>query len=141
MPGIIVDGKQYVLLHDKHCLKNTSLEDNVYFTLRDIFANATELEDAMQANDFNCKLTNNISYSDRTSTFKYSHVLNDVSYLHRLIDWLNTFHKDYCFEFEENEENEEEEKENEEDNQFEYMLFDDWWLQFDNLRNTLNGLL
>ena len=42
--GILSNGIKYVELMNDNELKNKSLEDNVYHTLRDIFANADEIQ-------------------------------------------------------------------------------------------------
>ena len=75
---------KYLQLANENHLKNKSLEDNVYFTLRDIFANVSELDYCMEANGFNTKLTNSISYEERTIDFTYTNVINDKIYIHKL---------------------------------------------------------
>ena len=47
MAGKIIDGVKYILLYNENYPKNKSLEDNVYFTLRDIFCNA-DINDVLQ---------------------------------------------------------------------------------------------
>ena len=37
--GRIINGNKYICLHNNNEFKNISLEDNVYFTMRDIFLN------------------------------------------------------------------------------------------------------
>jgi hypothetical protein len=64
------------------------LEDNVNFTLRDIFMNAEEADDAIDCNEFNHQLTNEIDYEDRTDTFTYTNVLQDKAFVEGLIKWL-----------------------------------------------------
>jgi hypothetical protein len=67
----IFNNIKYLQLANENHLKNKSLEDNVYFTLRDIFANVSGLDYCMEANGFNTKLTNGISYEERTIDFTY----------------------------------------------------------------------
>lgn len=68
--------------------KNKLLEDDVYFTLRDIFQNINSYDIAMEANHFNNLLTNSISYEDRTYMFCYTNVLTDKIYVKNLLEWL-----------------------------------------------------
>jgi hypothetical protein len=56
--------------------KKKSLYDNVYFTLRDIFANADSADIIMEANGFNRRLTDGICFEVRTERFKYSNELH-----------------------------------------------------------------
>ncbi len=43
MSAIIINGIKYLRLCNGYKLKNLSLEDNVYFSLRDIFINISNL--------------------------------------------------------------------------------------------------
>ena len=61
----LIGGVKYLQLCNLNELKKLSLEDNVYFTLRDIFLNYGYSYDMLRANDFNDKLTNNICYENR----------------------------------------------------------------------------
>ena len=123
---------KYLQLCNENHLKNKSLEDNVYFTLRDIFANVAGLDYCMEANLYNSKLTNGIYYEERTD-FTYTNVLNDKTYIHELSIWLSYIDKS-DFEFEAiNDDADTEEKEWYFDTQ-NLMKFDDWWLQFEELK-------
>ena len=124
---------KYLQLANENHLKNKSLEDNVYFTLRDIFANVSELDYCMEANGFNTKLTNSISYEERTIDFTYTNVINDKIYIHKLSRWLSYIHKS-DFEFEAlNDDADTKEKEWYLDTR-NLFKFDDWWLQFEELK-------
>jgi hypothetical protein len=129
----IFNNIKYLQLANENHIKNKSLEDNVYFTLRDIFANVSGLDYCMEANGFNTKLTNGISYEERTIDFTYTNVLNDKIYIKNLSKWLSYIQK--CdFEFEainDNADTEEKEWYFDTRNLFK---FDDWWLQFEELR-------
>lgn len=87
--GLTYNGTKYVFLCNSHPLKYRSLEDNVYFTLRDIFMNAASADDAIECNQFNIQLTNEICYEDRTDTFTYTDVLQDKAFVEGLVKWLN----------------------------------------------------
>ena len=126
---------KYLQLANENHLKSKSLEDNVYFTLRDIFNNVSGFDNCMEANVFNDALTNGISYQERTNDFTYTNVLNDKKYIYRLSEWLSRIHKSE-FEFEAlNYIGEEEEKEKvwyyDTINLF---PFDDWWHQLEELK-------
>ena len=87
--GLTYNETKYVYLCNKESFKSLSLEDNVYFTLRDIFMNAGSADDAIECNQFNSKLTKGIGYEERTDTFTYTNVLQDKDFVEGLIRWLN----------------------------------------------------
>lgn len=95
----LINGIKYLKLHNLGELKKSSLEDNVYFTLRDIFLNYGYIDDVYRANDFNSKLTNNYCYEERTKNFKYANLLMNENFLSSLIKWMKTIHIS-TFEFE-----------------------------------------
>lgn len=128
--GRIINGVKYMYLTNDNVLKKKSLYDNVYFTLRDIFANAESCDTFMEANNFNICLTNNICFEDRTERFEYSNALHEKYFVTRLKSWLQHFDIHY-FEFEELEEDDEIDMNK-------YMKFDDWWGQFLELRNLID---
>ena len=86
--GLTYNETKYVELCNSHNLKSLSLEDNVYFTLRDIFMNAGSADDAIECNQFNIQLTNDIGFEDRTDTFTYTNVLQDKAFVEGLVKWL-----------------------------------------------------
>jgi hypothetical protein len=130
--GIIYNGIKYLYLTNPNNLKKISLEDNVYFTLRDIFQNIDDFQFAMESNFFNDTFTNGISYEERTDDFSYSNILNeDFSFVCRLSDWLS-YICEYYFEFEIIEENIDLEK---------YITFDKWLSQLTILREHLNEII
>lgn len=152
MTGILINGIRYFKLMNDNEIKNKSLEDNVYFTLRDIFLNG-EIDMIFSANEFNSILTNNICYDDRDETFKYSNVLQDgdSNYTRQLHKWLNKdvygvgtekygygvdYYKTYIFKFEELTECEKDCLD-----MTQYIKFDDWWEQLKNLIKQLEAQL
>lgn len=80
---------RYVYPCDPHTLKLSSLEDNVYFTLRDIFMNVKSADLALECNAFNAQLTNGIAYEDRSADFTYTNVLQDKAFVQKLLKWLD----------------------------------------------------
>lgn len=88
----LIDGIKYIKLSNSREFKKISLEDNVYFTLRDIFLNYGYIDDVLRANDFNSKLTNNISYEHRTENFRHTNSLLDDNFLSSLIVWIKRIH-------------------------------------------------
>jgi hypothetical protein len=126
--GLIIDNIKYTCLYNDNDFKKKSLEDNVYFTLRDIFLNAYDADTAIEVNEYNRQLTNDICYEDRTDTFEYTKILSDKKYLLELITFMDNFCEDW-FVF----------KENKSKQKFiEYMKFDDWLSQFEGLKELLN---
>ena len=128
--GRVINGVKYIHLMNDNEFKKKSLEDNVYFTLRDIFANADSADTCFEANYFNGRLTNNIRFEERTERFQYSNELYQKYFVEKLKSWLKYFNISY-FEFEEPEEDEQIDMK-------EYMKWDDWWGQFINLRQLLD---
>ena len=117
----------YLILSNDNNFKTLSLEDNVYFTLSDIWLNIDCNDDLLfESCVYQNKLTNNISYSERKEGFKYSNVLSDITYVKSLIKSLKYVRYgsfNYFSEFEEGEE---------------YMIFETWYEQFLDLKNKLD---
>lgn len=134
MAGILIDGINYVGLMNDNSFKSKSLEDNVYFTLRDIFWNGC-LDDCYTANYFNGLLTNNISFEERKAKFEYANVLHDYNsdYTKKLYYWLSHLNGD-MFDFKNP-------YEDDEINMSKYMNYDDWWVQFQELIKKLEEQL
>lgn len=127
MSGRLINGIKHMYINDDNDFKKKSFEDNVYFTLRDIFWNAGSPDTCYQANDFNISLTGRIYFEERTDKFEYTNVLYEKYYVERLQRRLKRFNH-YYFEFEEPDEEIDMDK---------YMKFDDWWFQFEELRNLI----
>ena len=94
--------------------------------MRDIFANVSGIDYCMEANGFLDQLTNGISFQERTIDFTYTNVLNDKNYIYLLNRWLSYIQK-YAFEFEAINDGADTEESN-------LFKFDDWWLQFEELK-------
>jgi hypothetical protein len=142
MPGRLINGERYIYLMNDNSFKSRSLEDNVYFTLRDIFLNGCP-DDCMMANYFNGILTNNISFGERDSNFKYANVLHDCNcdFTEKLYTRLRMLcgykypksksansSKNSMFDFEEDDD---------EIDMSEYIKYDDWWDQLQELMKQL----
>lgn len=124
----------YICLCNDNDFKKRSIEDNVYFTLRDIFVNAQSVHDIETANLYNSQLSDGICFEDRTPSFQYTYALNNLEFLEDLIKWLKSLKKTSSFELiklmniELNS--------SDELNTI-YINFDDWWIQFKNLIKLL----
>lgn len=134
MAGRLIDGIRYIGLMNDNELKSKSLEDNVYFTLRDIFWNA-DCDDCISANYFNDLLTNNISFEERNENFRYTNILYDYhsDYTKKLYRWICTIttYKDTIFDF----------YDQETDPKQKYIKYDEWWEQLLDLRKKLEEIL
>lgn len=128
--GRIINGIKYIYLINDNEFKKKSLYDNIYFTLRDIFANADLADTFMKANYFNNLLTNNICFEERTEKFKYSRELHQKDYVEHLQKWLKHLNI-YYFKFKEPEEGEDIDMKK-------YIKFDKWWIQFEELRKIID---
>jgi hypothetical protein len=135
MPGLLIDGIKYMRLHNDNNFKKKSLYDNIYFTLRDIFVNAESVDDFMEANSYNHKITGGICFEERSENFEYKKVLFQKEFIGDLQRWLESFDKENSFEFTEPEDddpifiNEIDEKE--------YIKLEDWWFQFEELKKLI----
>jgi hypothetical protein len=128
--GKIINHTNYIYLSEHNEYKKNSLEDNVYFTLRDIFINTEDVNLCIQSNQFNTTLTGDVYFQDRELNFTYSNVLYDRDFLQKLSAWLNGIESSKL-EFNKLEEGEQTDV-------GKYMKFEDWWKQFEELRSRLN---
>jgi len=127
--GKIIDGVKYIHLLNDNELKKKSLQDYVYFTLRDIFENAYSYDTILEANWFCEKITGELYFEDRKYTYKYTNALNKPHYVKKLIDWLNKIDITY-FEFILL-------GEDDKINMKEYIKWHEWWFEFEELRFLL----
>lgn len=151
----LINGVKYLHLCNPNHFKEKSLEDNVYFTLRDIFVNIECFNDAMTASFTNGKLTNNIPYEERDDYFEYTDYLTHKKNLIDLTNWIEriTIHD---FNFQTFDEYTKENKINlldthelfleEYDNYYnismtDYIQFDKWMDQFNELKIKLKTRL
>lgn len=123
--------KKYMYINDGNNLKELSLEDRVYFTLRDMFFNTNNLELRKNINKINLKLTNDTYLEERDENFKYSNALDIKEYVSSIIYMLERYSLEYAFNpehffFENND-------------KFEFMLYEDWHEQMKVLLITLKG--
>jgi hypothetical protein len=130
--GKLINGIKYMCIHDVDEYKKKSLNDNFYFTLRDIFWNTNSFDDMMITNNFNRMLTDGIPFESRNNTFQYTNILYEKTELKKILQFINRIKQTGWFEFIELKDKDEEESIDEE-----YILFDDWWKQFEELRNLL----
>ena len=134
---IIYNGVKYVQLMNDNSYKSKSLEDNVYFTLRDIFMSGSS-DDCTTVNYFNAILTNNISFEERTPSFTYANVLREPKtiFVKSLYNYLKSMTKDglfYDFAIIDIEpgllQN------------ADYIVYDVWWAQFEEMRTQIKQLV
>jgi hypothetical protein len=77
MSGRSINGTKYIYLNYPNDFKNKSLEDNVYFTLRDIFWNG-DSKQCTTANHYNSIIANK-PFEERNEEFRYENVLHDYN--------------------------------------------------------------
>ena len=68
---MVWDKSKYILQANPYYFKFKSLEDNVYFTLRDIFLNISTEFKMYEANELNKQISKGIAFEDRTEDFSY----------------------------------------------------------------------
>lgn len=124
--GRIINGIKHICAFNEDDLKKKSLEDNLYFTLRDIFWNCDSPDVCVKSCEYNSELSGSITYEERTDSFKYTNMLEQQTELLKILSWLERFTPAY-FEF----------IELEDENKEEYIVFDDWWKHFKELIQLL----
>lgn len=130
MSGRLINGIKYMYINRCNDFKKKSLEEHLYYTLIDIFWNADSSDVCMTANFYNNMLTGNVEFNQRTGNFKYTNILNQKEETQKILTWLNRITQKDWFEFFELEDGEEIIEE-------EYIKFDDWWKQFEELRQAI----
>ena len=120
MGGKRINGIEYIHLFNCNDFKKNSLYDNLYLTLKEIFWNANSADVSMQANSYNYMLTN-INFEDvpKDEFRKILELLNRITYEKGWFEFIDL-------------------EEGEEINEEEYIRFDIWWQQFEELRVMLN---
>jgi len=120
MTGKRINGIEYIHLFNCNDFKKNSLYDNLYLTLKEIFWNANSTDVSMQANSYNYMLTI-ISFEDipKDEFRKILELLNRITYDKGWFEFIDL-------------------EEGEEINEDEYIRFDIWWQQFEELRVMLN---
>ncbi len=129
---------EFIELYNDKYLKTLSLEDETYFTMRDLFWNA-DGGYAYYGNVFNPILSDNITYENRNINFTYTNLLYNLNFVRNLHNFIqiiipsdvrknNRYLKDIinegktiddCFDKDE------------------YMLFDEWWEDFEKFREKI----
>ena len=153
MAGRLINSVKHVGLLNDNAFKSKSLEDNVYFTLRDIFWNGSP-DDCFSANHFNSLLTNGVSFEERGENFRYTNVLYDYnldytkklySQLSRITGYKNNNPKyniislkNGLFDFINSDEVIGTDVS---ENMSEYLNYDDWWNQLQELIGKLEEQL
>jgi hypothetical protein len=119
MAGVTIDNIKYIsIMDDDNNLKFTSLNNRVYYTLRDIFWNCEDTRIMDLANELSKKLRND------------SNVLEDYTYLNELYNFLSRL-KDSYFYFGYNKKQDDEV----------YIEFDIWFIQLQELRQLVSEKL
>lgn len=126
MAGMLINGIKHMNINYCNDFKKKSLEDNLYYTLIDIFWHANSSDVSMTANAYISALTGNVEFNQRTENFQYQ-----KDEIQKILRWLN-YITQKSFEFLELEDGEEIIEEV-------YIKFDDWWIQFDELRQSLKA--
>lgn len=117
---------EYISIGRNNNLKTLSLEDNLYYTLEDIFINADTSDLCTYAVYFMNELKEGCYYKSKMMNEKYTDCLNNKEFVSslndRIIKYLTPNHLQY-------------DKEN--DEIYEKMDKNKWWKQFEELRKQL----
>ena len=131
--GIIYNNVKYLKIINDNNLKKKSLEDNLYFTLSNIILNIENVRMTMEIHVFMDILTNGICLENRKNNFRYSKILLNKTFVFQLYCWFTSLlRSDFTFEtVYDNVSNL--------DN-YNYILFDKWMEQLDELIEGLDDL-
>lgn len=127
----IINGIKYIELFDSNELKNKSLEDNVYYTLKDIIYNGEE--DDIAASNY---LIKNLKKTDTNVNYQeYSNILYDYNsdFTQKLYNYMCKFSITKINLIEENVQKLNSDKK--------YIKLDEWIIQFNNLTQKINEQL
>lgn len=138
--GVIIDEIKYIKLCHPNDFKKQSLYDNLYFTLKDIFLNSVTYDDCVKAALYLSEITDGVNYEKRTDDFKYANLLEKKNYVEKLLSFFRLLKKEDSFEFSAPEEDDEV-KGKDVKNSSQFMLLDDWWIQFEHLISLLEELV
>jgi hypothetical protein len=140
--GKIINGMKYMALQYSHDFKKISLNDHIYFTLRDIFINSESYDIILQAKSYIDIIIDSIRFYERTPQFEYTNALCKNQYVKSLLSWLNQITEN-SFEFidETRDNNNHDSDSDSNSNSIEYIPFHEWWEQFENLKQMLNTRL
>lgn len=136
----IINDIKYFQLNNKVDKNLLSLEDKVYFTLRDIFMNVSEVDFCIEANVFTNQITGSVDYEDRKSDFQYTCALNNKLFVYRLNKWFKCINESR-FDFYEIPENADDDEKTWYYDMKNLITFDDWWSQFEELKLLINHRL
>lgn len=132
MSGIIYNGIKYMCLLNNNNLKQNSLQDNVYFTLKDIFLNVDNYDMCNEVDNYMFEMKNDSNHSLKIGDFGYSDCLYDLNFVKKFFNWLNIITPDW-FSFEE--------IKLQPDIPSNYMEFDKWWEQFEETKGLVREKL
>lgn len=131
---MVWDKSKYILQANTYDFKFKSLEDNVYFTLRDIFLNISTEFKMYEANDLNSQISKGVAFEDRTEDFSYVKLESNGDLVSGILKFFNSI-KESEFEYEINK-SEADKKTDDPD----YIDFNVWWKHFTELKITLSKL-
>ena len=118
--------------------KSKSLEDNVYFTLKEIFTNCDKYELCMRANSYSSRLSNGVDFEYHSDNFEYTPLLQQEKYLESLCHFFNKLNPSF---FQVNTKRDAE-QESEEEHCKEFDIpFEEWWRDFEHLKTLLSEQL
>ncbi len=124
---------QFIYTGGPSRIRNNKFENNLYYTLCDIVDNSKEHNPYdIEPNDLKTRLSMGLCWMPDTKRYEmcYTDVLNNLSYVNRLLSWLNTISR---YEFISV-------NINLVDNKNDFSLFDDWWNDFVVIRKEVERI-
>ncbi len=137
MVGVTWNNKKYLMACNGAYLKSKSIEDNLYFTIREIFLNIEQEFKMYEANEINAKLSNQTPWEVRDDKFKYLQLFKNPDFVTYVLGWLNSIKQtEFDFEFETARIDL-----NSDIITNEYIEFELWWKRLVQLKQDLSNLL
>lgn len=131
---LLLNGIKYLLKSENHALKTRSIEDAVYIAMVELFINYSDISQILVGMGIIAKLTNRISFEDRTIDFKYTNLLSNKNELKDLINFCKTIN---TIEFEFEISNQLSDNEVCQPITNDYIELDKWFQEFQELINLL----
>lgn len=132
MSSNVLGSLQFIYTGYPSRIRNDKFENNLYYTLCDIVDNSKEHSPYdIEPYDLRSRLSTGLSWMPETMRYEYyTDVLNNFSYVRRLLSWLNTITR---YEFISVNINFVDNKDN-------YTLFEDWWNDFVVMRKKVERI-
>ena len=117
-----------------------ALRVRVSLVMKDQRSRRLSSQDCVKAAFYVGEITGYVQYEERTEDFSYVNMLDQKDFAQKLFLFFKSLNKQDSFEFSAPEEDDEV-KGKDVKNSSQFMLLDDWWIQFEHLISLLEELV